>query len=91
MTRTGMTHKEERVGGFSRPFFCLKFVLCCLFGHKKGRREPASFSEKLSHRSRYCNLSGTPSHSSASDGDSFFSVMFGHMSASSALSPVNSC
>ena len=42
-------------------------------------------------RSRYCSLSFTPSHSSASARASFFSVMFGQTSARSALSSMNSC
>src|SRR5690606_15279829 len=42
-------------------------------------------------RSRCCSLSGTPSHSSASGNGSFFSVMFGQISASSAFSSVKCC
>src|SRR5690606_41627287 len=39
-------------------------------------------------RSRYFSLPSTPSHSSASARASFFSVMFGHTSASSAFSSI---
>jgi len=38
------------------------------------------------YRSKYCNLFSTPSHSSASARASFWVVMFGHISASSAFS-----
>ncbi len=41
-------------------------------------------------RSRYCSLSVTSAHSSASGGASFFSLITGHCCASSALSSMNS-
>ncbi|KAA0946709.1 hypothetical protein FQ186_06495 [Pseudomonas sp. ANT_H14] len=76
--------REKMWAGQTAPFFCPQKSNSLFLKCKKARKGPFGGLRRY-QRSRSLILPFTPSHSSASGRDSFFSVMFGQTSANSTF------